>query len=65
VVQNNAFGLNGTDVNGFDIAYDGNGSGNCFSSRRREHPFLADRSTFAGCEGANAFSKPAQDTMIS
>ena len=31
VIQNNAFGLGGTDVNGVDIAYDGNGTGNCFS----------------------------------
>ena len=31
VVQDNQFGLNGTDVNGVDIAYDGNGTNNCFA----------------------------------
>ena len=30
-VRNNAFGLNGTDLNGHDIVYDGSGSDNCFS----------------------------------
>src|SRR4029079_17013184 len=32
VVKGNQFGLNGTDVNGVDIAYDGNGTNNCFLS---------------------------------
>ena len=31
VVRDNAFGLGGTDLNGRELAYDGNGSGNCFS----------------------------------
>jgi hypothetical protein len=65
VVQNNQFGLNGTDANTFDISYDGNGSGNCFSFAGVTSSFPADRSTFAGCDGANAFSKPIQDTMVS
>jgi hypothetical protein len=26
--------------------------------------FPADGATFAGCGGANAFSKPVQDTMV-
>ena len=30
IVRNNAFGLDGTDLNGRELAYDGNGSGNCF-----------------------------------
>ncbi len=64
VVRGNQFGLNGTDVNGFDVAYDGNGTGNCFSMDGVTSAFPADRSTFAGCEGANAFSKPVQDTML-
>jgi hypothetical protein len=65
VVQNNQFGLNGTDVNGFDVSFDGNGSQNCFSFAGVTSSFPADRSTFAGCGGANAFSKPVQDTMVS
>jgi hypothetical protein len=65
VVQNNQFGLDGTDVNGFDVTYDGNGSRNCFSLAGVSTTFPADRSTFAGCDGNNAFSKAAQDTMIS
>ena len=31
LVRNNQFGLNGTDTNGHDLIYDGNGSDNCFS----------------------------------
>ena len=57
VVQNNQFGLNGTDVNGYDIIYDGNGTNNCFSMAGVTSTFPADGSTFAGCGGANAFSK--------
>ena len=30
VVRDNAFGLEGTDLNGRDLAYDGNGTANCF-----------------------------------
>ncbi|WP_028059969.1 hypothetical protein [Candidatus Solirubrobacter pratensis] len=66
MVQNNQFGLGGTDVNGVDISYDGNGSGNCFPLAGVTSTFPADQSTFAGgCGGANAFSKPVQDTMVS
>ena len=36
VIQNNQFGLDGTDINGVDIAYDGNGTGNCFAMARRD-----------------------------
>ena len=48
VIQNNQFGLNGTDVNGVDVAYDGNGTGNCFSMAGVTSMFPADGSTFAG-----------------
>lgn len=65
VIQNNQFGLGGTDVNGVDIAYDGNGTGNCFSMGGVTSTFPTDRATFAGmCGGANAFSKPTQDAMV-
>ena len=61
VVRNNQFGLNGTDTNGNDLMYDGNGSDNCFSLDGVNSTFPADRSTFAGCGGPNAFSKSVQD----
>ena len=34
-ITDNQFGLNGTDLNGRDIGYDGNGSGNCVSGQHR------------------------------
>ncbi|HWK27905.1 MAG TPA: right-handed parallel beta-helix repeat-containing protein [Solirubrobacter sp.] len=64
VVQNNAFGLGGTDVNGFDLIYDGNGTNNCFSMTGVTSMFPADGSTFAGCGGTNAFSAAVQTQMI-
>jgi hypothetical protein len=64
IVRNNQFGLNGTDVNGVDIAYDGNGSDNCFSLEGVTSTFPADRSTFATCSGPNPFSPAAQEGMI-
>jgi hypothetical protein len=64
VVRNNQLGLNGTDTNGADLMYDGNGTDNCFSLDGVSSTFPADRSTFAGCGGANAFSKSVQDAML-
>jgi hypothetical protein len=64
VVRNNQFGLGGTDTNGNDLMYDGNGSDNCFSLDGVSTTFPADRSTFAGCGGPNAFSKSVQDGML-
>jgi len=64
VVRNNQFGLSGTDTNGADVMYDGNGSDNCFSLDGVHSTYPADRSTFAGCAGANAFSKSVQDGML-
>jgi hypothetical protein len=63
IVKDNQFGLNGTDINGFDLAYDGNGTNNCFALTGAT-TFPADASTFAGCGGTNAFSKSVQDQMI-
>jgi hypothetical protein len=63
VIKGNQFGLNGTDGNGFDLVYDGNGTNNCFDLDGVTSAFPEDRSTFAGCGGANAFSKPTQDAM--
>src|SRR3954453_3302216 len=60
IVRSNQFGLNGTDINGSDVMYDGSGTGNCFSLDNVT-TFPADRSTFAGvCGGANAFVPAVQ-----
>jgi hypothetical protein len=64
IVRNNAFGQGGTDINGNDVMYDGNGSDNCFSLDGVTSMFPADGSTFAGCSGPNAFSKSVQDQMV-
>ncbi|HEX6021313.1 MAG TPA: right-handed parallel beta-helix repeat-containing protein [Solirubrobacter sp.] len=64
IVRNNQFGLNGTDVNGFDVMYDGNGSDNCFSMEGVTSMSPADGSTFAACSGPNPFSAGVQQQMI-
>ena len=38
IVRNNAFGLNGTDANGYDIVYDGSGNRQLLLARRRPTP---------------------------
>jgi hypothetical protein len=63
IVRNNAFGLSGTDLNGSDLMYDGNGTDNCFSLAGVTSTFPADGSTFAGCGGPNAFSPAVQQQM--
>ena len=46
-ITNNQFGLNGTDLNGRDIAYDGNGSDNCICGNTGVAVTVpADASTF-------------------
>jgi hypothetical protein len=64
VVRDNAFGLGGTDINGFDIAYDGSGSGNCFSMEGVTSSLPENGSTFAGCSGPNAFDADVQARMF-
>ena len=64
VVRNNQLGLNGTDVNGADLMYDGNGKDNCFSLDGVSTTFPADRSTFGVCSGPNPFSQSAQAGML-
>jgi hypothetical protein len=67
VVRDNAFGLDGTDLNGRELAYDGNGTGNCFSGNTGVTVTIpADGSTFASCPfaGANAFSIDVQRDMV-
>ena len=48
--RGNEFGLGGADLNGRDLFYDGNGSGNCFENNTAPSPNVpADNSTFAAC----------------
>src|SRR5918997_1072269 len=66
-VSGNAFGAGGEDRNGRDLAYDGNGSANCWGPNTGVQTTLpADGSVFAACPfaGANAFSKQAQDELV-
>jgi hypothetical protein len=50
VVSNNQFGLNGTDLNGRDLTYDGGGSGNCFEGNQGVATmFPEDGSTIVPC----------------
>ena len=67
-VKDNRMGLNGTDLNGYDLYYDGDGSGNCFSGNSGVASMVpADGSTFAPCpfSGPNAFSSSTQTTAFS
>jgi hypothetical protein len=70
VIRGNAFGLGGTDRNGRELFYDGNGRDNCVSDNTGvENTVPADGSTFAPCgttgfTGANAFSAAAQGEAI-
>jgi hypothetical protein len=64
VIRNNAFGLNGTDANGRDLAYDGSGSDNCFTLGAGDTAFPADRSTIAACQGPNGMQQSVRDQMI-
>jgi hypothetical protein len=66
-ITNNQFGLDGTDLNGRDILYDGNGSDNCISGNTGvQVTGPADQSTFKPCPftGANAFSGATQGEMV-
>jgi len=68
VVRDNAFGLDGTDLNGRELAYDGNGTDNCFGSNTGVSVTIpADGSTLSPCPfaGANPFSADAQGELIS
>jgi hypothetical protein len=68
VVRGNNFGLDGTDLNGRDMFYDGSGTGNCFADNTTRSPNVpTDNSTFAPCPGPanNAFSSTTQQEGIS
>jgi hypothetical protein len=65
---NNQFGLNGTDLNGRDIVYDGNGTNNCFSGNTGVLTTVPDNSSnLPACpfSGANAFSSAVQQELAS
>jgi Right handed beta helix region len=62
-IRGNAFGLGGADLNGRDVFYDGDGTGNCVGPNTGVALSVpANASTFAPCPfaGANAFSPSAQ-----
>jgi hypothetical protein len=67
-VQNNVLGAGGTDLNGNDLFYDGDGSGNCFGANTGVSTMIpADGSTFVPCPfgGTNTFNQAAQNQAIS
>ena len=68
VISNNAFGLGGTDRNGRDLAYDGGGSGNCFSDNQGvTSVFPAGGSTIVACTTPptpNVFDQGARDQAL-
>ena len=56
MIRNNAFGLDGNDLNGRELFYDGSGKDNCVSDNTGVRLTVpADGSTFAAC-GANGFT---------
>jgi hypothetical protein len=66
-ISNNQMGLDGADLNGRDLGYDGNGSDNCLSGNTGAAVTVpADASTMPACPftGANAFSGDVQKQLI-
>jgi hypothetical protein len=56
--EGNKLGLGGTDLNGYDMFYDGSGKDNCFADNEQHSPNIPDDNrTFAACpfSGDNAF----------
>ena len=66
-IVGNALGLNGTDRNGRDIGYDGDGRDNCISGNTGVQVTVpASAATFAPCpfSGANAFDSATQTEAV-
>jgi hypothetical protein len=66
-VTGNTFGAGGEDLNGRDLAFDGNGTGNCWGPNTGVQSTLpADSAMFPACpfSGANAFSQDAQTELL-
>ncbi|NLT05988.1 MAG: hypothetical protein GXY03_06730 [Solirubrobacterales bacterium] len=62
-IRNNQFGLDGRDLNGRDMFYDGSGTTNCFSGNVTRSPNVpADNSVFAPCPGPAA-NTPDSDAL--
>ena len=66
-IVNNQFGLNGTDLNGRDVFYDGNGSGNCVSGNAGVQVTQpANGHTLVPCpfSGDNTFDEESRNTAV-
>jgi len=66
-IEGNSFGLDGTDLNGRDLVYDGNGTGNCFSGNTGVASlFPAEPAHFPACPfaGANTYREDVFNQMI-
>jgi hypothetical protein len=66
-VTGNEFGLGGADRNGRELAYDGNGTGNCWGPNTGvEATAPADPAFFPACpfSGANPFSADQQSALL-
>jgi hypothetical protein len=66
-IKDNQLGLDGTDLNGRDIGYDGNGTDNCVSGNTGVQLTVpADGSTFAACpfSGANTRNDQAFNDAV-
>ena len=65
--EGNKLGLGGTDLNGYDLFYDGSGSGNCWGDNDLHSPNIPeDNHTFATCPftGTNAFDQGLDSLVI-
>src|SRR4051812_34737764 len=66
-VEGNQLGLNGTDLNGYDLFYDGSGSDNCWGDNDEHSPSIPeDKHTFATCpfSGPNNFDSEVDGQAI-
>src|SRR4051794_22221981 len=66
-ITDNQFGLNGTDLNGRDIGYDGNGSANCVSGNTGVQSVMPESgATLVACPfgGGNADDEAARTTAV-
>jgi hypothetical protein len=66
-VTGNELGLGGEDRNGIDLAYDGNGTGNCWGPNAGVQVTLPQNAAlFPGCpfDGANTFDQDAQNRLV-
>jgi hypothetical protein len=66
-ISGNEFGLGGTDLNGRDLVYDGNGTGNCWGPNTGVQVTVpADAAHFPGCPfaGANAYKEEVFNEVV-